>query len=662
MKVMRCMLVFILLPWSLGVFGQANRANITGAYVYNFARHIQWPSASVTDSFRMVVMASDPGLIEEFKKLAKNRTIHQRPISLYFADQVEPVRKVMPNLVFLSNDRNNLFRQVYERFLDQPVLIVTENLSNRTLTMINLYDSPSGELLFEVNKANIVKHNLVIDPNLLLSGGSEIDVVELYRNLQETLELEQKRIERLNDSLLALRSDLQSSFEKLSGQQKGISQQESLLVRQERQLLGLTSEVEDRKKEITEQKTAIAIQSGELEMQKSTMEKQAFDIKHQLDELKAQKDTIEKQQMDIQNSQETLNRLAKDISSKNIELSEQSGVISRQKSVMGLILVAALLVLAILIILYLAFLGKKKSNLILKRQKEEIEKVNSQIRMTNQKLFNTIVQLKETQSQLVSSEKMASLGVLTAGIAHEINNPVNFIYTGINSLKKEFADLVPVFEAIGKIEPNHDNSMFVDQLLELKREIDIADINEVIFQTIDDIKTGAERTADIVRGLRNFSRVDKDAMTQADVHEGIESSLLLLRNRFKQNIRVVKNYSVLPKIECFPGKLNQALLNILANAIDAIEGEGIITINTSFDGKLVKIEVIDTGTGMPSGIIDKIFDPFFTTKSVGKGVGLGLSITFGIIKEHNGSIDVRSEEGKGTCMTIWLPAAFPKDA
>ena len=172
---------------------------------------------------------------------------------------------------------------------------------------------------------------------------------------------------------------------------------------------------------------------------------------------------------------------------------------------------------------------------------------------------------------------------------------------------------------------------------------------------IDSIKNGTERTTQIVHGLRSFSRLDEDVLKVADINEGLDSTLILLRNKYKNRIEIVKEYGDIPQIECYPGQLNQVFMNILSNAIAAIESSGIITVSTLKSKGFIRISIKDNGCGIPDHIKAKIFDPFFTTKEVGEGTGLGLSISHGIIQKHNGSINVISENGKGSEFIIMLP-------
>jgi PAS domain S-box-containing protein len=302
---------------------------------------------------------------------------------------------------------------------------------------------------------------------------------------------------------------------------------------------------------------------------------------------------------------------------------------------------------------------KKHAENRLKESHNKLEKANRSLHKQKAKIEATLYQLKNTQAQLVQSEKMASLGILTAGIAHEVNNPVNFVYAGVNSLMKDFKDVMQVMEEIRSLNGNFaDPDAFFRRIEELKKQYDFETACSAIGETLNDIKIGAGRISEIVAGLSRFSRIESEKWKLADLHEEIDSVLVLLKNKYKHNIEVVKKYDPeLPKTECHPGKMNQAFMNIINNAIDAIEGcPGTITITTGVSAGSVNISIHDTGKGIRDNDKTRIFDPFFTTKEAGYGLGLGLSITYSIIREHNGKISVKSGEGKGTTFTIHIPA------
>jgi signal transduction histidine kinase len=287
-------------------------------------------------------------------------------------------------------------------------------------------------------------------------------------------------------------------------------------------------------------------------------------------------------------------------------------------------------------------------------QKQEIEKINVELNKQKEELQKTLENLRQAQGQLVQSEKMASLGQLVAGIAHEINNPVNFISAGVDSLSTNLEDIKQVLDIYHRI-----TSTNVEEKLKeievLKEKVEYKEAIREINDLIESIKNGTNRTIEIVRGLRTFSRLDEDILKIADIHEGLDSTLILLHNKYKNRIEVVKNYGNLPLIECYPGQLNQVFMNIISNAVDAINEKGTIAISTSTSNKFIQVSIKDTGQGIPENIRQKIFDPFFTTKGVGKGTGLGLSICQSIIEKHKGNIKVKSEEGKGTEFIISLP-------
>jgi signal transduction histidine kinase len=300
-------------------------------------------------------------------------------------------------------------------------------------------------------------------------------------------------------------------------------------------------------------------------------------------------------------------------------------------------------------------------------QRKEIEKHFHELSEANEKLniqkkeLQTILEnLQRTQNQLIQSEKMASIGHLVAGIAHEINNPVNFISAGVDSLSTNLDEIKQVLDIYHKI-TSHNVAEKLKEINELKVKVEYKEAIREINNLIVSIKNGTKRTTEIVKGLRTFSRMDEGILKMADIHEGLDSTLILLLNKYKNRIDIIKNYGNLPLVECYAGQLNQVFMNIFSNAVDAIEGKGSITINTSISEGYIKIGIVDTGPGIPDNIRGKIFDPFFTTKEVGKGTGLGLSISQSIIEKHKGSIYVKSEQGKGTEFVISLPVKQTKE-
>jgi two-component system NtrC family sensor kinase len=291
----------------------------------------------------------------------------------------------------------------------------------------------------------------------------------------------------------------------------------------------------------------------------------------------------------------------------------------------------------------------------LAKAREELRKANLSLESTNEALQATVANLKAAQEQLVQAEKMASLGQLTAGIAHEINNPINFVTANIQPLKDDMADIIKFIDYYEEIIKKKGLENEFSEIEKNRQGANVELTKKEINNLLKGIEDGAKRTSEIVKGLRNFSRLDRNVFRKANMNECLESTLTLLHSSYKNRIEIIKQYGDLPEIDCFPGQINQVFMNILSNAIQAISAEGKIFIQTWHDGSNVKISIKDTGAGMTDEVRKKIFDPFFTTKDVGKGTGLGLSISFGIIQKHNGEIEVFSKPGNGTEFVIRIP-------
>ena len=285
---------------------------------------------------------------------------------------------------------------------------------------------------------------------------------------------------------------------------------------------------------------------------------------------------------------------------------------------------------------------------------EKRKKAYTELVMEKEKTDRLLTDLQFAQSQLVQSEKMASLGQLTAGIAHEINNPVNYITSGVEAMKLDFADLKKLLDLLFKLE--HDqNEDQLPELFALARSIDAKYVTEEITNLITSIERGALRTKDIVKNLRTFSRGTNESSLEADLHEGLNSTVAILNHKMKGRIQLHRDFADLPPIRCHISRLNQVFLNILDNAIHAIDGKGDIYVKTYLEKGFVNISIKDNGAGMDEATQQKLFEPFFTTKEIGKGTGLGLSISYGIIEQHGGNISVRSAPGAGAEFIIALP-------
>jgi signal transduction histidine kinase len=263
--------------------------------------------------------------------------------------------------------------------------------------------------------------------------------------------------------------------------------------------------------------------------------------------------------------------------------------------------------------------------------------------------------LETANSQLLQSEKLAAIGQLAAGVAHEINNPIGFVFSNLKTLSVYVRDLLKIIDAV-------ENAVELDELRQLKRQLDYDYIRGDVEALIHESEDGIDRVKRIISALKDFSHIEEEEFRPADLHRGLDTTLNVVNNELKYKAEVIKEYGELPQVECIPSQINQVVMNLLVNAAHAIEGYGRISMRTGCERSEVWIEVEDSGKGIEPRLINRIFEPFFTTKPVGKGTGLGLALSYSIVQKHNGRIDVQSEVGVGTCFRIFLPIKQPVES
>jgi signal transduction histidine kinase len=281
-----------------------------------------------------------------------------------------------------------------------------------------------------------------------------------------------------------------------------------------------------------------------------------------------------------------------------------------------------------------------------------------QLVRANEELTQLNSKLKVAQDQLMQSEKLASIGQLAAGVAHEINNPVGYVFSNFGTLEKYLADLFRVLAAYEQAEAELAGTASGARLAALRAEIELDYLKEDVPALMHESREGIKRVRKIVQDLKEFSHVDAQQEWEwVDLHKGIDSTLNIVNNEIKYKAEVVKHYGELPEVQCLASELNQVFMNLLVNAAHALDKKerGTITIRTGVAGEQVWIEVEDDGSGIAKENLSRIFDPFFTTKAVGKGTGLGLSLSYGIVQKHGGRIEVDSEPGRGTRFRVTVP-------
>lgn len=289
-----------------------------------------------------------------------------------------------------------------------------------------------------------------------------------------------------------------------------------------------------------------------------------------------------------------------------------------------------------------------------KQRTTDLEQANQKLLANNDELKQLNEKLESAHTQLLQSEKMASIGQLAAGVAHEINNPVGFVNSNLGTLGKYITNMFSVISAYetaeAKVGPNT-----CPEVTQIKNTVDFNYLKEDIPSLLKESQDGLARVTRIVQDLKDFSHVDEASWQLANLEQGMDSTLNVVANEIKYKAEVVKQYAGLTDVECMPSQLNQVFMNLLMNAAQAIENKGTITVRTGSSGDEVWVEVQDTGKGIPEANLGRIFDPFFTTKPIGKGTGLGLSLSYGIVQKHHGRFEVKSEVGKGSTFRVYLP-------
>ncbi|MDO9104926.1 MAG: ATP-binding protein [Methylovulum sp.] len=289
-----------------------------------------------------------------------------------------------------------------------------------------------------------------------------------------------------------------------------------------------------------------------------------------------------------------------------------------------------------------------------------LQQSNKDLEKERATLHEMVEKLRDTQNQLLQAEKMASIGQLAAGVAHEINNPIAFVNSNLGALAGYIEDMFSIIDAYGQAVTEVDQNLINHEKIDgLRKKLQFEHLREDVPDLLHESSDGLARVKKIVGDLKDFSRMPATEWQDVDLHQGLESTLNIVWNEIKYKAEVIRNYGVLPEVECLPSQLNQVFQNLLMNAAQAISERGTITLSSGTENETVWVAISDSGQGISPENLSRIFDPFFTTKPVGKGTGLGLSLSYSIVQTHHGWIEVSSKVGEGTTFRVVLPVKQP---
>ena len=625
---------------------------IKSGLILKFAQHVEWKQEENIDTFRIGVYGEEPELMANLL-LLESVGIKDKPLIIRKFRQLDDISGV--HLLYFTRDKNSEIQRIANHISGTQTLMVSDRARNQKLIMINFLPLVDGKVDFELNKSNITKARLTVTPALLLLGGTDVDVAGLYKQSQRTLKRFKTQIDELSESynskskqIESLNEEINTRNEEIEKQSKEIEIQKKLNDEQMRKFILQQEQMDARAEEL-------AIVLEEVEIKQQTLDSKIELIRNQEQEINSQRTEIENRNSILKEQEDEIQIQEKKIEEQLSQLSKFANRVARQRIFLYIVIAVCFLIGGLVFFIYRSYKVKRDANHEIQMANEEVVATNEALENQKKELLYTLENLKLTQSQLIQAEKMASVGVLTAGIAHELNNPINFVSGNVKPLGRDLEDVFSIIRKYDDIIETRELGKEFQDVKALKDQLDYSFLIQEIDKLLEGIKEGANRSSQIVKGLRSFSRLDEEQFQIYDIHEGIESSLILLHNKTKNRITIHKDYADFKSLECYPSKINQVLMNVLTNSIQAIEGKGDIYIHTLSTEIGFKIVIKDNGTGMTPEVKEHIFEPFYTTKEVGKGTGLGLSISFGIIEQHKGQIDIISEPNKGTEFIISLP-------
>jgi signal transduction histidine kinase len=618
---------------SVKTYPQVSYNDLKSGLIIQFAKNIDWPEKSINRSFTIGFLGQDTTTFNIIQNQALQ--IKNKPVLLKWVKDLSQLSDI--NLLYVDITRVLDIESIAKEVENRHILLVSEQSNNSKYIMLNItYDADQGFISFDINRANIIIEGLGINPELLLFGASEVDIRELFREMKKSLDRQSEEVD-------AQKKVISKNQDQIGSLKTDIHIKETRNQELEESMNSLTSSIGEKQKHLDEVSTELAGQNSKLV-------NQSQQIENQKERLKLQEENLAKQEAQIAIRSSELEELTEESAGKQNIIKNQVDLLVSKEKLIGLQEVWIYIFITFLMVItgfgvaiYRAYKNKQILSEKLKLQHNSISELNNDLISTNDELNTsnnnllnqkehlaiTLEQLKSTQFQLLQSEKMAALGLLTAGVAHEINNPINFIKSGASVLKN-----------------------ITKQTKGSKGEIQ--DIN-TFKKLVDSIEIGSNRIVGIVKSLNAFSRSEGDENRPCNLHEIIDNCLMILTHEHKHKIVVEKNYrSQGAVVISNESKIYQVFTNLLANAIQAITEEGKITITTKLAEAYIETIIEDNGYGISEENLAHIFDPFFTTKEPGKGTGLGLSIVYTIIQEQEGFIVYNSILGEGTKVSVKL--------